>query len=83
MVGGALAVSGTAFQGIFKNPLVSSGILGVSAGAGFGATLAILLFNSMAATYPLALGFGMLAVMLSVRFFWRNRYKNYTAFTRK
>jgi iron complex transport system permease protein len=66
MVGGALAVSGTAFQGLFKNPLVSSGILGVSAGAGFGATLAILLFNSVAATYPLALGFGMLAVVLSV-----------------
>lgn len=66
MVGGALAVSGTAFQGLFKNPLVSSGILGVSAGAGFGATLAILLFNSIGATYPLALGFGMLAVILSV-----------------
>jgi iron complex transport system permease protein len=66
MVGGALAVSGTAFQGLFKNPLVSSGILGVSAGAGFGATVAILLFNSVAATYPFALGFGMLAVCFSV-----------------
>jgi iron complex transport system permease protein len=65
LVGGALAVSGAAFQGLFKNPLVSSGILGVSAGAGFGATLSILLFHSAAATYPLSLGFGILAVFLS------------------
>lgn len=65
LVGGSLAVSGAAFQGLFKNPLVSSGILGVSAGAGFGATLAILLFHSLAAVYPFALGFGILAVMLS------------------
>lgn len=65
LVGGALAVSGTAFQGLFKNPLVSSGILGVSSGAGFGAALGILLFHSVSATYPLALFFGMLAVFLS------------------
>ncbi|MFH2044388.1 MAG: iron ABC transporter permease [Pseudomonadota bacterium] len=65
LVGGALAVSGAAFQGLFKNPLVSSGILGVSAGSGFGAALAILLFNSVVATYPFALAFGILAVMLS------------------
>lgn len=65
LVGGALAVSGTAFQGLFKNPLVSSGILGVSSGAGFGAALGILLFHRVSATYPLALFFGMFAVFLS------------------
>lgn len=65
LVGGALAVSGTAFQGLFKNPLVSSGILGVSSGAGFGAALAILLFHTAAATYPMALCFGILAVFMS------------------
>ncbi len=65
LVGGALAVSGTAFQGLFKNPLVSSGILGVSSGAGFGAALAILLFHTVSATYPLALCFGILAVFMS------------------
>lgn len=65
LVGGALAVSGAAFQGLFKNPLVSSGILGVSSGAGFGAALGILLFHSVTATYPLALGFGIAAVILS------------------
>ena len=62
LVGASLAVSGTAFQGLFRNPLVSSGILGVSSGAGFGAALAILLFNSVTAAYPLAFAFGIFAV---------------------
>ncbi|MFZ7111462.1 MAG: FecCD family ABC transporter permease [Desulfatiglandales bacterium] len=65
MVGACLAVSGAAFQGLFRNPLVSSGILGVSAGAGFGAALAVLLFNTVAAAYPLALAFGLVAVLCS------------------
>jgi len=65
LVGGSLAISGAAFQGLFKNPLVSSGILGVSSGAGFGAALAILLFSSALIIYPMALFFGILAVCLS------------------
>jgi iron complex transport system permease protein len=65
MVGGCLAVSGAAFQGLFRNPLVSSGILGVSSGAGFGAALAILLFSSTAPIYIFAFVFGGLAVLLS------------------
>lgn len=65
LVGASLAASGAAFQGLFRNPLVSSGILGVSSGAGFGAALAILLFNTVAAAYPLALVFGILAVACS------------------
>jgi iron complex transport system permease protein len=43
IVGSGLAVSGASFQGMFQNPLVSPDILGVSAAAGFGACLAILL----------------------------------------
>ena len=39
-VGASLAVSGAAFQSVFRNPLVNSGILGVSNGAGFGACIA-------------------------------------------
>ena len=66
MVGACLAVSGAAFQGLFRNPLVSSGILGVSSGAGFGAALAILLFNTVSATYPFALAFGIIAVTCSL-----------------
>ncbi|RWR30387.1 iron ABC transporter permease [Sinirhodobacter populi] len=43
LVGAALAGAGAAYQTIFRNPLVSPDILGVSAGAGFGAVLGILL----------------------------------------
>jgi iron complex transport system permease protein len=42
-VGAALSISGASFQGIFRNPLVSPGILGVSSAAGFGAALGILI----------------------------------------
>lgn len=37
LVGAALAVSGAAYQGMFRNPMVSPDILGASTGAGFGA----------------------------------------------
>lgn len=43
LVGASLAVAGAAYQGMFRNPLVSPDILGVSAGAGLGAILAIFL----------------------------------------
>jgi len=65
LVGGSLAVSGAAFQGLFRNPLVSSGMLGVSAGAGFGAALAIILFHGFAYVYILSFVFGLLAVVFS------------------
>lgn len=66
IVGGCLAISGAAFQGLFRNPLVSSGILGVSSGAGFGAALAIILFHGVtAAVYLFAFLFALLAVLLS------------------
>lgn len=41
LVGAALAAAGTAYQGMFRNPLVSPDILGVSAGAALGAVLGI------------------------------------------
>jgi iron complex transport system permease protein len=62
LVGAALSVSGAAYQGLFRNPLVSPGILGVSAGAGFGAALAILLGLGMTGVQTLAFLGGMLAV---------------------
>lgn len=65
MVGGSLAVSGGALQGMFRNPLVDSGMLGVSAGAGFGAALSVILFNNTIFTYIFAFIFGILAVVLS------------------
>lgn len=64
-VGAALAVSGAAFQGVFRNPLVNSGILGVSNGAGFGAALSIVFFSGGYYVYIFAFIFGSLAVLLS------------------
>lgn len=43
LVGACLAAAGASYQGIFQNPMASPDILGASAGAGFGAALAILL----------------------------------------
>lgn len=65
VVGAALAASGGAYQGIFRNPLVSPGILGVSAGAGFGAALAIITVGAGMATYGMAFAGGIAAVLLS------------------
>lgn len=65
LVGESLAISGASFQGLFRNPLVSAGILGVSSGAGFGAALAILLFKTTVYIYLFAFLFGGLAVFLS------------------
>lgn len=41
LIGASLALSGAAYQGVFRNPLADPYLLGVSAGAGLGATLAI------------------------------------------
>ena len=43
LVGACLAAAGASYQGVFQNPMASPDILGASAGAGFGAALAILL----------------------------------------
>lgn len=43
LVGCCLSAAGAAYQGIFRNPLVSSDIVGASSGAAFGAALAILM----------------------------------------
>ncbi len=40
-----LGICGAVFQGIFRNPLVSPGVVGVTSGAGFGAAFAILVFG--------------------------------------
>ena len=41
IVGGLLAVAGASYQGVFRNPLADPYLLGVAAGAGLGATIAI------------------------------------------
>lgn len=65
LVGGGLAISGASFQGMFRNPLVSPDLLGVSAGAGFGAALAILLSGHPAVVQVAAFAFGIIAVLLA------------------
>jgi iron complex transport system permease protein len=62
MVGALLAVAGAGYQGVFRNPLVDSGMLGSSAGAGLGATLAIVYFGGAGpAAVPVAAFAGSLA----------------------
>ncbi len=41
IVGGLLSVAGASYQGVFRNPLVDPYLLGVAAGAGLGATVAL------------------------------------------
>ena len=65
MIGGALAVSGTAYQGLFRNPMVSPDILGASTGASFGAALALLLSTSRSGVQAAAFVGGVIAVLLT------------------
>jgi iron complex transport system permease protein len=64
LVGMALAGAGTAYQTLFRNPLVSPDILGVAAGAGFGAVLGILLALPVAGIQALAFLAGLATVVL-------------------
>src|SRR5690554_687579 len=66
LVGGALSLSGAVYQGVFKNPLVSPDLLGVSSGACVGAAVAILLGGSMVMIQLSAFAMGMLAVGISI-----------------
>jgi iron complex transport system permease protein len=62
LVGAALAAAGAAFQGMFRNPLASPDLLGVSAGASLGAVLGIFLGLPVAAIQGLAFAGGLGAV---------------------
>jgi iron complex transport system permease protein len=66
LIGGALALSGTTFQGIFKNPLVSPDLLGVSNGSCVGAALAILLGGGIYGIQISAFIFGIVTVMITM-----------------
>jgi len=63
--GGALSIAGASYQSMFRNPMVSPDILGVTSGAGFGASLAILLSLNMFGIQSLAFVFGIAAVLLA------------------
>jgi len=51
LVGGALGLSGAAFQGLFRNPLADPYLMGSAAGAAFGFTVAISLGGALGAAY--------------------------------
>jgi iron complex transport system permease protein len=65
LVGAALAAAGAAYQGLFRNPLVSPDILGVSTGAALGAVTGIYLSLGVVAIQSLAfvVGLGAVAVV--------------------
>ena len=62
LVGAALALAGTAFQGLFRNPLVSPDILGASSGAALGAVVGIYLSLGVFAIQAMAFLGGLVAV---------------------
>ena len=62
LVGAALAAAGAAYQNLFRNPLVSPDILGVSAGAAVGAILGIFLSLGVVAIQSMAFAGGLAAV---------------------
>ena len=66
LVGAALSVSGGAFQAMFVNPLVSPGILGVLAGASFGAALGIMISKSWFGVQLFSFAFGFVAVLVAL-----------------
>ncbi len=66
LIGGALAAAGAVYQNLFRNPLVSPDILGVSSGAALGAVLAIFLSLPVVAVQGCAFAGGLLAVAMVV-----------------
>ncbi len=64
LVGCCLSAAGAAYQGIFQNPMAAPDILGASAGAAFGAALAILYYGSPFMITVSAFFFSLLTVSL-------------------
>jgi iron complex transport system permease protein len=73
LVGACLAAAGAAYQGVFQNPMAAPDILGASAGAGFGAALAI--FFGLASVYITLSAFGMSLITVALVFWISRRAK--------
>jgi iron complex transport system permease protein len=74
VVGAALGVAGAVLQGSLANPLASPDVIGVTAGAGFGAALILLAFPGKIALLPIgALVFGLGAALLVFAIAWSGR----------
>lgn len=66
LVGASLAVSGSVYQGLFNNPMVSPDLLGSTAGASFGAALGIFLRVGTGRISFIAFVFGLASVFIAV-----------------
>ena len=66
LIGAGLSLGGASYQSVFRNPLVSPSLMGVLAGAGFGAALAIVLGLSPLLRLILTFGGGAVAVSVGV-----------------
>ena len=69
LIGVCLSLSGAAYQGVFRNPMVSPDILGASAGAGFGAAFGLLIGVSNLSVQIIAFVSGSIAVLIA---WWLN-----------
>lgn len=67
-VGASLSLAGASYQGVFRNPLVSPDLLGVSNGACVGAAISIILGLGYVGNVTLAFIGGLIAVLLAVTF---------------
>ena len=64
-IGAALSLAGICYQGMFRNPIVSPDVLGASTGAGFGASLAIVMSAGYMAICMTSFAFGLGAVLIA------------------
>ena len=81
LVGSALAVSGVAMQGLFRNPLASPYTLGIASGASTGAALAILFASGSAVALPGGAFVGAAAAAAMVYGLARGRDRRTSIFT--
>ncbi|HLK45570.1 MAG TPA: iron ABC transporter permease, partial [Acidimicrobiales bacterium] len=70
LVGGALAVAGATYQGVFRNPLADPFLLGIAAGAGLGATIAIVVIGGGVANPSVTPVFAFAGALLAVGATW-------------
>jgi iron complex transport system permease protein len=66
LIGSGLSVAGTAYQGLFRNSLVSPDILGASSGAAMGAAIGLLVGLPILGVQSLAFCTGLAAVLFTV-----------------
>jgi len=81
LVGSALAVSGTAMQGVFRNPLASPYVLGIASGASTGAALAILFASGLSFVLPAGAFVGAILAVSIVYGLARGRDRRTSIFT--